>query len=87
MVGSTKSTDGDFSDRMTDDWDLFLIKLDQQGEVTWIKTYGGSGDDFGFIKFCPKGMDLFNSFFAFMFFSFIFFKVKKGGFIGFKKWL
>lgn len=48
MVGSTKSTDGDFSDRMTDDWDLFLIKLDQQGEVTWTKTYGGSGDDFGF---------------------------------------
>jgi len=48
MVGSTKSTDGDFSDRMTGDWDLFLIKMDEQGEVTWKKTYGGSADDFGF---------------------------------------
>ncbi|MEK9517330.1 MAG: hypothetical protein VWZ97_04840 [Flavobacteriaceae bacterium] len=48
MVGSTKSTDGDFSDRVSNDWDLFLIKMDEQGEVTWKKTYGGSADDFGF---------------------------------------
>ena len=48
MVGSTKSTDGDFSDRNGNDWDLFLIKMDEKGEVTWKKTYGGSGDDFGF---------------------------------------
>tara|TARA_B100001173_G_scaffold244699_1_gene214755 strand:- start:1747 stop:3087 length:1341 start_codon:yes stop_codon:yes gene_type:complete len=48
MVGSTKSTDGDFSNRIGNDWDLFLIKMDEQGEVTWKKTYGGSGDDFGF---------------------------------------
>ena len=48
MVGSTKSTDGDFSDRMTGDWALFLIKMDELGEVTWKKTYGGSADDFGF---------------------------------------
>ena len=31
MVGSTKSTDGDFSDRLGNDWDLFLIKMDEQG--------------------------------------------------------
>ena len=48
IVGSTKSTDGDFSNRMDSDWDLFLIKIDEQGEVTWKKTYGGSADDFGF---------------------------------------
>ena len=48
MVGSTKSIDGDFSDRVANDWDMFLIKMDEQGEVTWKKTYGGSGDDFGF---------------------------------------
>ena len=48
IVGSTKSTDGDFSNRMDNDWDLFLIKIDEQGEVTWKKTYGGSADDFGF---------------------------------------
>lgn len=48
MVGSTKSTDGDFSERIANDWDLFLIKLDEDAKVTWKKTYGGSGDDFGF---------------------------------------
>ena len=48
MVGSTNSIDGDFIDRSSNDWDLFLIKMDQQGEVTWKKTYGGSADDFGF---------------------------------------
>ena len=47
MVGSTNSIDGDFIDRSSNDWDLFLIKMDQQGEVTWKKTYGGSADDFG----------------------------------------
>ena len=39
MVGSTNSIDGDFIDRSSNDWDLFLIKMDQQGEVTWKKTY------------------------------------------------
>ena len=48
MVGSTNSIDGDFIDRSSNDWDLFLIEMDQQGEVTWKKTYGGSADDFGF---------------------------------------
>ena len=48
MVGSTQSTDGDFSGRISKDWDMFLIKLDNTGEVIWTKTYGGSGDDFGF---------------------------------------
>ncbi|MBT6128277.1 MAG: hypothetical protein GWP29_03635 [Bacteroidetes bacterium] len=56
MVGSTKSTDGDFSERTTNDWDLFLIKLDHDGEILWKKTYGGSGDDFGFsIVETPEG--------------------------------
>ncbi len=56
MVGSTKSTDGDFSDRIGNDWDLFLIKMDEQGEVTMKKTYGGSGDDFGFsLAETPEG--------------------------------
>jgi hypothetical protein len=48
MVGSTKSKDGDFGDRNTDNWDLFLMKLDQQGEMIWVKTYGGNAEDFGF---------------------------------------
>ena len=56
IVGSTKSTDGDFSNRMGNDWDLFLIKIDEQGEVTWKKTYGGSADDFGFsLAESPEG--------------------------------
>ena len=48
MIGSTKSKDGDFGERSTDNWDLFLMKLDQQGEVIWTRTYGGSAEDFGF---------------------------------------
>ena len=48
MIGSTKSKDGDFGERSSDDWDLFLMKLDQQGEVIWTRTYGGSAEDFGF---------------------------------------
>ena len=48
MVGSTKSKDGDFGERSTDNWDMFLIKLDQHGEVIWTKTYGGNAEDFGF---------------------------------------
>ena len=48
MVGSTQSTDGDFSERNTEDWDLFLMKFSEEGEPIWTKTYGGSADDFGF---------------------------------------
>ena len=48
MIGSTKSKDGDFDERSTDNWDLFLMKLDQQGEVIWTRTYGGTAEDFGF---------------------------------------
>lgn len=56
VVGSTKSTDGDFSDRTTNDWDLFLIKINSDGEILWKKTYGGSGDDFGFsLRETPEG--------------------------------
>jgi hypothetical protein len=28
-------------------WDLLLVKMDAAGAVAWSKTYGGSGDDFG----------------------------------------
>ena len=56
VVGSTKSTDGDFSERTANDWDLFLIKFSLDGEILWKKTYGGSGDDFGFsVVETPEG--------------------------------
>lgn len=56
VVGSTKSTDGDFSERTSNDWDLFLIKFSLNGEILWKKTYGGSGDDFGFsVVETPEG--------------------------------
>ena len=48
MVGSTNSSDGDFVDRSSDDWDMFLMVLDGEGAPIWKKSYGGSGDDFGF---------------------------------------
>ena len=28
--------------------DIYLIKMDSAGEVLWTKTYGGSGDEFGY---------------------------------------
>ena len=56
VVGSTKSSDGDFSERTSNDWDLFLIKFSLNGEILWKKTYGGSGDDFGFsVVETPEG--------------------------------
>lgn len=45
IVGSTKSTDGDITDKNTSDSDYWLIKLTPGGEIVWTKTYGGSADD------------------------------------------
>lgn len=47
MVGSTKSTDGDITDKTADDTDVWILKTDAQGTTQWSRTYGGSGDDEG----------------------------------------
>lgn len=43
--GSTSSTGGTFS-RQTSDYDGFIIKLSEVGEILWTKCLGGKGNDF-----------------------------------------
>ena len=48
LTGSTSSGDGDFRGRAKGGGDIFVIKLDSRGDVQWKKTYGGSGNDYGY---------------------------------------
>jgi len=45
LTGSTSSNDGDFSGLNLGSFDIFVIKLDSDGNSSWIKTYGGSSFD------------------------------------------
>ncbi len=45
VFGSTKSTDGDITDKTTQDEDYWLLKVKPDGEIIWSKTYGGPEDD------------------------------------------
>lgn len=42
ITGYTLSSDGDFKGTSRGTSDMFIIKLDKDGEVLWKKTYGGS---------------------------------------------
>jgi hypothetical protein len=45
VLGFTNSNDGDVTGKTTTDQDYWLLKINQDGEKLWDKTYGGSGDD------------------------------------------
>jgi len=45
VLGSTKSTDGDITDKTTSDLDFWLLKVKPNGDIVWSKTYGGPEDD------------------------------------------
>ena len=45
VLGFTNSNDGDITGKTSTDQDYWLLKLSQDGDVLWDKTYGGSGDD------------------------------------------
>lgn len=45
VLGFTDSNDGDITGKTTTDQDYWLLKLDQEGEKVWDKTYGGSEND------------------------------------------
>ncbi|MCB0466430.1 MAG: hypothetical protein KDC78_12275, partial [Aequorivita sp.] len=45
VFGSTRSTDGDITDKTGNDSDFWLLKISKTGEVIWSKTYGGSNDE------------------------------------------
>jgi hypothetical protein len=47
VFGSTRSNDGDITDKAGIDADYWLLKLSSEGELIWSKTYGGSEDDKG----------------------------------------
>lgn len=45
ILGTTRSTDGDITDRSGNDSDFWLLKVSKTGEIIWSKTYGGSNDE------------------------------------------
>jgi len=45
VLASTKSMDGDVTGKSTTDLDYWLLKLDENGEKLWDRTYGGSEQD------------------------------------------
>jgi hypothetical protein len=47
VIGYTKSVDGDITDKLVEENDFWVLKLDINGNIEWQKTYGGSGDDLG----------------------------------------
>lgn len=47
VFGYTQSNDGDVTGKTTTDSDYWLLKLNQDLEIIWEKTFGGSSDDRG----------------------------------------
>ena len=45
VLGFTRSMDGDVTGKTTTDQDYWLLKLNENGEKVWDRTYGGSQDD------------------------------------------
>ncbi|KXN98207.1 PKD protein [Aequorivita aquimaris] len=45
VLGTTRSSDGDITDRSGSDSDFWLLKLSKTGDIIWSKTYGGSDDE------------------------------------------
>lgn len=45
VFGTTRSSDGDITDRSGNDSDYWLLKISASGEIIWSKTYGGSDDE------------------------------------------
>ena len=52
LTGFFESNDGDFKEIIKKgsiyDWDIFVIKLNSNGNIEWKKTFGGSKMDFGY---------------------------------------
>ncbi|MEB2779574.1 hypothetical protein U3A58_04145 [Algoriphagus sp. C2-6-M1] len=48
ITGRTASTNGDFSNRTRSDFDIFVLKLDLNGNKVWTKTFGGANGALGY---------------------------------------
>ncbi|MFD2563473.1 hypothetical protein [Aquimarina rubra] len=47
VFGYTQSIDGDIVDKTATDSDYWVLKISNEGNVIWSKTYGGTADDRG----------------------------------------
>jgi hypothetical protein len=47
VAGETSSNDGDFEGMNKGSNDIFILKLNNRGDVQWSRLYGGSRDDLG----------------------------------------
>lgn len=47
VVGTTRSNNGDITDKTGTDADIWVLKIDPEANIIWSKTLGGSNDDFG----------------------------------------
>lgn len=47
FLGFSASADGDLVGHVQN-WDVWIVELDQAGQITWQKTYGGTGADHGY---------------------------------------
>jgi len=48
LMGGTSSNRGDFSGMNKGRDDIFVMKLDSNGDIVWKKTFGGSEGDYGY---------------------------------------
>ena len=47
VLGFTQSTDGDITDKTDSSYDVWLLRFDQDNNLLWNKTYGGTNDEKG----------------------------------------
>lgn len=47
VLGYTQSADGDISDKLSENFNFWVLKLDAENNIQWSKTFGGSNDDRG----------------------------------------
>lgn len=47
VIGFTQSMDGDITDKQNESFNFWVLKLNEENEIQWNKTYGGTGDDKG----------------------------------------
>lgn len=56
VAGFTNSNDGDVTGNHGGEDDIWIVKLDNAGNIQWKKTYGGTGDDKAFsVQITPDG--------------------------------
>lgn len=47
ILGFTQSMNGDITDKQNESFDFWLLKFNEENEIQWNKTYGGTEDDKG----------------------------------------